>query len=394
MSSVVNGTNIVLYAQGSNAKYYFNGGVSMGTIATKTWYQLGQTENTGASANIGKAGDGRAAGFITNLNYPGQTTIPAGTWTFVNYLDITFSLDYSPGFYYKIFKYDGTNFTLLATSATKLFTDTAKKMYTTTVAMPLTALNETDRIAVEIWTVNVDTRDVIIYTQGDNDSYVTTTLFYYSAIGASTNCTFDVSTEQIEVTSQCSSWFKQFKNDVSTWNITCDGFISITGFTYLNLLQLQLNRTPMVIKFSIDNDNGNGSGTYGYSIFNGTANITNISIAGPVENTSTYSLSLQGTGPYTISGTQAPTNGDSMVNISSVRMLTYTAAGGEASITFATAIGYSCISVTRGGVEVRTINSTGTPTGEDVTFNSSTGVLTFASGRALEADEFVRAIFK
>ena len=37
MSSVVNGTNIVLYAQGSNAKYYFNGGVSMGTIATKTW---------------------------------------------------------------------------------------------------------------------------------------------------------------------------------------------------------------------------------------------------------------------------------------------------------------------------------------------------------------------
>jgi predicted secreted protein len=394
MSSVVNGTNIVLYAQGSNAKYYFNGGVSMGTIATKTWYQLGQTENTGASANIGKAGDGRAAGFITNLNYPGQTTIPAGTWTFVNYLDITFSLDYSPGFYYKIFKYDGTNFTLLATSATKLFTDTAKKMYTTTVAMPLTALNETDRIAVEIWTVNVDTRDVIIYTQGDNDSYVTTTLFYYSAIGASTNCTFDVSTEQIEVTSQCSSWFKQFKNDVSTWNITCDGFISITGFTYLNLLQLQLNRTPMVIKFSIDNDNGNGSGTYGYSIFNGTANITNISIAGPVENTSTYSLSLQGTGPYTISGTQAPTNGDSMVNISSVRMLTYTAAGGEASITFATAIGYSCISVTRGGVEVRSILSSGTPTGEDVTFNSSTGVLTFASGRALEADEFVRAIFK
>ncbi len=394
MSSVVNGTNIVLYAQGSNAKYYFNGGVSMGTIATKTWYQLGQTENTGASANIGKAGDGRAAGFITNLNYPGQTTIPAGNWTFINYLDITFSLDYSPGFYYKIFKYDGTNFTLLATSSTKLFTATEKTMYTTTVSMPLTSLNETDRIAVEIWTVNVDTRDVIIYTQGDNDSYVTTTLYYYSAIGASTNCTFDVSTEQIEVTSQCSSWFKQYKNDVSTWNITCDGFISLTGYTYLSLLQLQLNRTPMVIKFSIDNDNGNGSGTYGYSIFNGTANITNITIAGPVENTSTYSLSLQGSGPYTISGTQAPTNGDSMVNLSSVRMLTYTAAGGEETVSFTSAIGYTCISVTRGGVEVRSILSTGTPTGEDVTFNSNTGVLTFASGRALESDEFVRAIFK
>ena len=75
-------------------------------------------------------------------------------------------------------------------------------------------------------------------------------------------------------------------------------------------------------------------------------------------------------------------------------MFTYTAIGGETSVTFIGAIGYDCISVTRGGIEVRTINSVGTPTGEDVTFNSSTGVLTFASARALEADEFVRAIFK
>lgn len=394
MASAINGTNIVLYARGSNAKYYFNGGVSKGTIDTKTWYELGQTENTGGAANFGKHGDGRVVGFITNSNYPGQTTIPAGTWTFINYLAVTFSLDYAPGFFYKIYKYNGSTFTLLATSSTTLFTDTNKTMYTTNVSMPLTSLNETDRIAVEIWTVNVDTRDTTVYTQGDNDSYVTTTLYYYSAIGASTSCSFDVTTEQVEVTSQCSAWFKQYENDVSSWTINCDGFISMKGFTYLNLLQYQLARTPMVIKFSIDNDNGDGSNTYGYSIFNGTANISSISLSGPAENTSTYSLSLQGTGPYTISGTQAPTNGNSMLNVSTVRMLTYTAAGGEESITFATVIGYTCISVTRGGIEVRSILSSGTPTGEDVTFNSSTGVLTFASGRALEADEFVRAIFK
>ena len=394
MASVINGTNIVLYAQGNNAKYYFNGSVIQGTLGSLIWYQLGENENTGGSANFGKSGDGRAVGFITNINYPGQTSIPAGTWTFVNYLDITYSLDYSPGFFYKIYKWNGSAFTLIATSSTTLFTSTSKTMYTTSVSVPLTSLSESDRIAVEIWTVNVDTRDVTIYTQGSNDSWVTTSLYYYSPIGASTGCSFSTNTEQIEVTSTASAWFRQFKNDVTTWNISCDGFIGLKGFTYLNLMQYQLNRTPMVIKFSIDNDNGDGSGTYGYSVFNGTANITSISLSGPAEGTSTYSLSLQGSGPYTISGTQAPTNGGSTITTSSVKMFTYTAIGGETSVTFIGAIGYDCISVTRGGIEVRTINSVGTPTGEDVTFNSSTGVLTFASGRVLEADEFVRAIFK
>ena len=67
-------------------------------------------------------------------------------------------------------------------------------------------------------------------------------------------------------------------------------------------------------------------------------------------------------------------------------------AGGETTVTFAGAISSTCLTVTRGGLEVRTILTSGVPTGENVTFNSSTGVLTFA--RALEADEFVRAIFK
>jgi hypothetical protein len=33
------------------------------------------------------------------------------------------------------------------------------------------------------------------------------------------------------------------------------------------------------------------------------------------------------------------------------------------------------------------------PTGENVTFNTATGVITFATARALESDEFIRAIF-
>jgi hypothetical protein len=156
----------------------------------------------------------------------------------------------------------------------------------------------------------------------------------------------------------------------------------------LNKLQ---TKEQIIVKFQIDNDNGSGSGTLGYSIFTGLANIVNLDMSGPVEGASTYSVSLQGTGPYTVTGTQVTPTGV-VIESSNVTMQQYTAFGGETTITFSTQIGSTCLSVTRGGIEVRTILTSGVPTGENVTFNSSTGVLTFA--RALEADEFVRVIFK
>jgi hypothetical protein len=116
-------------------------------------------------------------------------------------------------------------------------------------------------------------------------------------------------------------------------------------------------------------------------------------MSGPVEGASTYSVSLQGTGPYTVTGTQVTPTGV-VIESSNVTMQQYTASGGETTITFSTQIGSTCLSVTRGGIEVRSILTSGTPTDENVTFNSSTGTLTFATARALESDEFVRAIFK
>ena len=225
-------------------------------------------------------------------------------------------------------------------------------------------------------------------------------LYYYDndlaegvPFGASTNCSFESSTDQVEVTSQSSAWFKEFKNDVITWSVKCDGFIALTAtYNYAFLAQLQLDRTPITIKFAIDNDNG-GATVLGYTIFTGLANLTSLTINGPVEGVSTYSVSLQGTGSYSITGIQVEP-GLVIIGGSSVQMYDYTAAGGETTITWPTTIGLSCVSVSRGGIEVRSISTTGTPTGENVRFNSATGVLTFATARALESDEFIRAIFK
>lgn len=206
------------------------------------------------------------------------------------------------------------------------------------------------------------------------------------AFACSTNCAFNVTVDQKEVTSQSSAWFREYKNDVATWNVTCDGLVTLTGFSYLFMIEKQLAREPIEIKFVIDN------GVDGLFIINGTCNITNIAINAPYKDVATYNVSLQGSGAYNTTGTSVDPAGVIIVGANPVKTKGYTAIGGETSITFADTIGYSCLYVSRGGVDAQNILTTGTPTGDDVKFVTSTGVLTF--GRTLEAGEYIRALFQ
>jgi predicted secreted protein len=204
------------------------------------------------------------------------------------------------------------------------------------------------------------------------------------AFACSTNCTFQVSVDQKEVTSQTSAWFREYKNDVATWSVTCDGLITLTGFSYLFMLEKQLTREPIEIKFVVDN------GVDGLTIINGTCNISSLAINAPYKDVATYNVSLQGSGAYNTTGTEVDPSGVIIVGSNPVLTKGYTAAGGETSITFADTIGYACLYVSRGGIDAQNILTSGTPTGDNVKFISSTGVLTF--GRALEAGEFVRLL--
>ena len=206
------------------------------------------------------------------------------------------------------------------------------------------------------------------------------------AFACSTNCTFNVSVDQKEVTSQTSAWFREYKNDVATWNVTCDGLITLSGFSYLFMLDKQLTRTPIEIKFVVDN------GVDGLTIINGTCNISSLAINAPYKDVATYNVSLQGTGAYNTTGTEVDPEGVIIVGSNPVKTKGYTASGGETSITFADTIGYACLYVSRGGVDAQNILTTGTPTGDNVRFVSATGVLTF--GRPLEAGEYIRGLFQ
>lgn len=223
----------------------------------------------------------------------------------------------------------------------------------------------------------VDGKNIILYY---HDTLTDTDIPF----ACSTNCVFNVQVNQKEVTSQTSAWYKEFKNDIASWTINCDGLVTLDNYGYLFLLQQQQNRETILVKFVIDN------GIDGLVIISGNCNLTNLQINGPFKDIATYACSLQGTGAYGTSGTSITPGGTVIVG-GTVYDKQYVAAGAETTITWTDMIGKTCLYVSRGGVDVREIVGSGA-TGEQVAWNSVTGVLTFP--RALESDEFVRGLFQ
>ena len=391
MASAINGTNIVLYEYDSNAIYYFNGGTAQGTFDSIVCKELSRSQVGGTSVTFTKTGAGTIASFITDALDPGVTNIPAGTWTFSAYYSILTAFA-GAQVQYQLYKYNGSVATLLFTSSATTLTALTTTLYSTAMTVTQTTISATDRLLIKVNYAGTTTNQITLFTQATNPAKVTTTIPLGTPMGASTSCTFESSTEQVEVTSQTSAWFREFKNDVTSWSVNCDGFVALSGYSYLALMQKQLDRASIEVKFSIDNDNADGSDTYGYSVISGTTNITSLSLSAPVEGASTYSLSLQGTGAYSISGTQVIDGGLVIATGGVTLMKQYDATGGETSITWTDTIGKTCLYVSRGGLDVREISTSGTPTGDQIVFISGTGVVTF--GRALEADEFIRALFQ
>jgi predicted secreted protein len=123
-------------------------------------------------------------------------------------------------------------------------------------------------------------------------------LYYWNGssnipFGAAKNCSFSGSTEFIQTASTYNGWFIENSPNLTQWTVNCDGLIANGNFEVKLMMDFQLARTPIYIKFTI-----NTSPAYTIA---GYANIVSINSTGPVESTATYSISLQGTGRYTIS---------------------------------------------------------------------------------------------
>lgn len=113
----------------------------------------------------------------------------------------------------------------------------------------------------------------------------------YVPFAASTSCSMTSNTSQVEVTNYNSDWFREYKMDVLDWSVSIDGLITIDTVDYKDLLDFQLNRTRIVVRFSAIGLKQN--------MFFGRAYITNVSLSAPVEGVATYSVAVTGAGPYT-----------------------------------------------------------------------------------------------
>jgi predicted secreted protein len=204
------------------------------------------------------------------------------------------------------------------------------------------------------------------------------------AFACSTSCAFDVQVDQKEVTNQASAWYRQYKNDTAVWQISCDGLVILDNYNYLYMLQMQQNRTTILVKFVIDNGTAGG-----LVIINGNVNLASLTLNAPYDALGTYSAKLQGTGAYSTTGTQV-TPGGIIISGTTVAVLQWTATGGETSHTFTTAIATTLIYGSRGGTTFAPIGYSGSPTSPNgCTWNSLTGVMTVPNDNPFVDGEIV-----
>jgi hypothetical protein len=160
---------------GSSVSYYLNGGTSQGTIGGTTYYEMSKTAVIGTGVDFAKSGDGFIVAFLTDANDPAQLNIPAGNWNYEIYASMS-SNGGTPQMYAELYVYDGTTFTLIATSSNEIIYDgTALNLYTFAMAVPATSLTLTDRLAVKLYATNSGGKTTTIHTQDGHLCQIITT---------------------------------------------------------------------------------------------------------------------------------------------------------------------------------------------------------------------------
>lgn len=168
---------------GGGKIYYFNGGISMGTISGINMYELGDTANTGPAANFTKSTTGNIANFITDPGKPGLLSIPAGIWTIDAYLSETGGGSNHAEIYASVEVWNGATLTVVGTSPIEEITNGSSiDLYTFGVSIPTTTISATDRIVIQFYIQNTNGKTVTLYTQNGYVGEVHTT--FTTGIGA------------------------------------------------------------------------------------------------------------------------------------------------------------------------------------------------------------------
>jgi hypothetical protein len=161
---------------GGGQVFYFNGNISQGTIGGNPYYELGTAANTGPAANFTASVTGALARFITDVGSPNHVLIPAGVWTIDVYLSETGGGANHAQILAKLYTYNGSTFTLVATSTMEEITNgNVPDLYSFTISVPTTVTAATDRIHIEFDIQNTNGKTVTLYTEDGRIGEVHTT---------------------------------------------------------------------------------------------------------------------------------------------------------------------------------------------------------------------------
>jgi len=281
---------------GSSVAYYLNGSVAQGTFGGNAYKQLSKTPVIGAGTDFSLTNTtGYIAEFITNVADPSLLSIPTGAWNFSLYFSSSNNTG-NPSFYIELYKYDGTTFTLIGSNSTSpeiISNGTAIDLYTTSVAVPLTTLTITDRLAVRVFVNTNGNRTITLHTEDNHLCEIITTFstglnaingltnqVQYLSTGTSgtdfaINSTSDTHTFNLPVASSTKTG-KLSSTDWSTFNGKVNTTRSISTSSPLSGGgDLSADRTLSIADAAADGTT-KGAATFTASDFNSTSGVISI----------------------------------------------------------------------------------------------------------------------
>jgi hypothetical protein len=224
---------------GSSVDYYLNGGTSQGTIGGSTYYEMSKDAVIGTNADFTRTnaqGNGLIAQFITDAGDPNRIEIPGGAWNFELFFSAS-SSGGSPSYYIELLKYDGTNFTSIASGSAVpelITTGTVTDLYLSSLAVPYTTLSVTDRLVIRVYVVTSG-KTITLHTQDGHLCLITTTF----AGGVSSLNGLTANTQYLAVGTSGTDFAISSVTDTHTFNLptasaTNRGALSSADWTTFN----------------------------------------------------------------------------------------------------------------------------------------------------------------
>lgn len=119
-------------------------------------------------------------------------------------------------------------------------------------------------------------------------------------VAYSTNATLNVNHSTRSTTSKESGGWEDNMEGLRNWDVSCDAlyaWLDPDGIAISNKTLSDLFTGYLATRTSFDLTFGNTSATAGNTKYTGTAWLTSASLTAPLEDTSTFSVSFQGSGP-------------------------------------------------------------------------------------------------